>query len=346
MTAVTSTAWTTDVWYTMRATGVVALVLLSLTVVLGILTAGRVRTRSWPAFAQAELHKRISLLAMVFLAIHVVTAVLDSYVDVGWVAVLVPFASPYRPLWTGLGTVSVDLLVAVAVSSALRQRIAPRTWRGIHWLAYGSWPVAMAHSLGMGTDASQLWMDAVAGLCSAGVLVALGWRLGDRRAARIEAERVGARAEELAQLGLLIEPFGPGAVLVRETPALLGETDVAGLVRDIADDLAENVPNHGPAAAKPEGDDQRHGRGGGKKERQIFRRLPELIDVMGEENVEGQKPDIEDGEQLNPKLGLIPPTLIWSGHVPSEARPPWSSVEPFSPASGNCHATARNPRHP
>ncbi len=192
MIAVTSTAWTTDVWYTMRATGAVALVLLSLTVVLGILTAGRVRTRSWPAFAQAELHKRISLLAMVFLVLHVLTAVLDSYVDVGWAAALVPFASPYRPLWTGLGTVAVDLLVAVAVSSALRQRISPRTWRGIHWLAYGSWPVAMAHSLGMGTDASQLWMDASAGLCSAGVLVALGWRLGDRRAARLEAERVGA----------------------------------------------------------------------------------------------------------------------------------------------------------
>jgi DNA mismatch repair protein MutL len=55
-----------------------------------------------------------------------------------------------------------------------------------------------------------------------------------------EAERVAAKADELAALGLMLEPFGPGAVLVRETPALLGETDVQGLVRDIADDLAEN----------------------------------------------------------------------------------------------------------
>jgi DNA mismatch repair protein MutL len=55
-----------------------------------------------------------------------------------------------------------------------------------------------------------------------------------------EAERVCARADELAGLGLIIEPFGPGAVLVRETPALLGETDAGGLIRDIADDLAEN----------------------------------------------------------------------------------------------------------
>jgi len=55
-----------------------------------------------------------------------------------------------------------------------------------------------------------------------------------------EAERVAERADELAAMGLIIEPFGPGALLVRETPALLGETDVRGLVRDIADDLAEN----------------------------------------------------------------------------------------------------------
>ena len=192
MLAATSTAWTTDVWYTMRATGIVALVLLSLTTVLGILTAGRVRTRSWPAFAQAELHKRISLLAVVFVGLHVLTAVVDSYVDVGWISVLVPFASPYRPLWTGLGTVAVDLMVAVAVSSALRQRIDPRTWRGIHWLAYASWPVAVAHALGMGTDASRSWMDALTGLCVAGVVAALAWRLWDRQATRTEAQRVGA----------------------------------------------------------------------------------------------------------------------------------------------------------
>jgi predicted ferric reductase len=119
----------TTIWYTMRATGVVALALLTATVVLGILTAVRARTPGWPAFAQADLHKRISILAMAFLALHVLTAVVDTYVNVGWVAAVVPFASPYRPLWTGLGTVGVDLLLAVGVSSALRQRISARTWR-------------------------------------------------------------------------------------------------------------------------------------------------------------------------------------------------------------------------
>jgi sulfoxide reductase heme-binding subunit YedZ len=173
MLAVTSTT----VWYTMRATGIVALVLLTGTMVLGILTAGRVKTRSWPAFAQADLHKRVSILAMAFLAMHVLTAVLDTYVKVGWLAVVVPFASPYRPLWTGLGTAGVDILAAVAISSALRHRIRPQTWRAIHWLAYASWPVAMVHSLGTGTDASTLWMDAIAAICTLGVGAALVWRI-------------------------------------------------------------------------------------------------------------------------------------------------------------------------
>ncbi len=199
MLAATSTSFTTTIWYTMRATGVVALVLLTGTMVLGILTAGRAKTRSWPAFAQADLHKRVSLLAMVFLALHVLTAVVDTYVSVGWLSVVVPFASPYRPLWTGLGTVGVDLMLAVAVSSALRQRISARTWRGIHWLAYGSWPVAMAHSLGMGTDASQLWMDGVAAVCTLAVLGSLGWRIGDHNKSRERAVRVGATTRAITR---------------------------------------------------------------------------------------------------------------------------------------------------
>ncbi|HEX3461054.1 MAG TPA: ferric reductase-like transmembrane domain-containing protein [Acidimicrobiales bacterium] len=194
----------TTLWYTTRATGIVALALLTATVVLGILTAGRVRSRSWPAFAQADLHKRISLLAMVFLAFHVLTSVLDTYVSVGWAAILVPFASSYRPVWTGLGTVGVDLMLAVAISSALRQRISAQAWRAIHWLAYGSWPVAMAHSLGMGTDASKLWMDALAGACSLAVLGSLTWRIGDYKKSK-------ARAIELGSLTRTVDERRPAA---------------------------------------------------------------------------------------------------------------------------------------
>jgi len=179
-------------WYTTRATGIIALVLLSLTMVLGILTAGRVRTRSWPAFAQADLHKWVSLLAVVFLSIHVLSAVLDTYVHIGWWAVVVPFTSSYQPLWTGLGTVGLDLLAAVALSSALRQRISAHTWRAIHWAAYASWPVAMAHSLGEGTDGLKPWMEGLAAACALAVLGALAWRIGEHRAGRDRAERLGS----------------------------------------------------------------------------------------------------------------------------------------------------------
>ncbi len=194
MAAVSST-W---VWYAMRASGIVALVLLTGTMILGLLTAGRTASRSWPAFARADLHKRVSLLAMVFLSLHVLTAVLDNYVNVGWMSVIIPFSSSYRPFWTGLGSVGVDLMVAVGVSSALRQRISPRTWRGIHWLAYGCWPVAMAHSLGMGTDAARLWFDAIAAVCTIGVAAALAWRVTDHRRNARWAGLVGASTRALA----------------------------------------------------------------------------------------------------------------------------------------------------
>lgn len=103
----TSATTSPALWYSTRATGIVALVLLMATMVLGILTAGRAKTRRWPAFAQADLHKRVSLLAMVFLGIHVLTAVLDTYVHIGWTSVVVPFVSPYQPFWTGLGALGL-----------------------------------------------------------------------------------------------------------------------------------------------------------------------------------------------------------------------------------------------
>ena len=175
-------------WYATRATGIVSLVLLTLALVFGILTAGRARSRSWPAVAQSDLHKRVSVLAMVFLSIHVLTAVLDTYVHLGWASIVVPFSSSYEPLWTGLGAVALDLMLAVALSSALRQRISARTWRGIHWLAYGSWPLAMAHALGEGTDGLKLWMDVLAALCTVAVGAALGWRIVEHRT----SQRTGA----------------------------------------------------------------------------------------------------------------------------------------------------------
>ena len=160
-----------DLWYVTRATGIAALVLLTVTMVLGILVAGRVET-SHPPVLRAETHRYVSVMTVVFLAIHVATSIADTYVHIGWAATIVPFTSSYDRLWVALGTVSVDLFLAVAVSSLVRQRIAASTWRLIHWLAYLSWPVAVAHTLGIGTDTKLVWMLVLVGLCIAAVVAA------------------------------------------------------------------------------------------------------------------------------------------------------------------------------
>ena len=167
----------TSLWYATRASGIVTLILLTLTMILGLLTTSRAQARNWPGFAQQEIHRRISIIAVVFLAIHVLTSILDTYVHIGWFALVVPFASPYSRFWVGLGTIALDFMVAVFVSSLLRGRLKPGTWRGIHWLAYASWPVALAHTFGLGTDSRERWVIALGVLCVLSVGVALAWRL-------------------------------------------------------------------------------------------------------------------------------------------------------------------------
>jgi sulfoxide reductase heme-binding subunit YedZ len=167
----------TSLWYATRASGIVALVLLTLTMVLGLVTTNRPRAKNWPGFAQQEIHRRISILAVVFLALHVLTSILDTYVNIGWLAVVVPFTSPYSRFWVGLGTVALDLMIAVFVSSLLRARLRPGTWRAIHWLAYASWPVALAHTFGLGTDAGEEWVIILGAVCVIAVGVSLVWRL-------------------------------------------------------------------------------------------------------------------------------------------------------------------------
>ncbi len=164
-------------WYAARASGLTALVLFTLTVVLGIVTTTRARARNWPGFAQQEIHRRISMIAVVFLALHILTSVLDTYVHIGWAATVIPFVSHYKAFWVGLGAVALDLMIAVFVTSLLRARIRPAMWRAVHWLAYLSWPVALVHAFGTGTDTRTGWVVVLGAGCIAAVAASLGWRL-------------------------------------------------------------------------------------------------------------------------------------------------------------------------
>ena len=187
-------------WFITRGSGVVTLILLTLTVALGVANVQRLQSRRVPRFVITAVHRNTSLLAVVFLAVHIITVLLDGYVPIRLVDAVVPFGAAYRPFWVGLGAISLDLTVAVIVTSLLRRRIGYRAWRATHWLAYASWPVALLHSLGTGSDVGTTWMRVVTGVCVAIVAASLLTRLSQRdlhgrRGAR-DRGRVGGRASD------------------------------------------------------------------------------------------------------------------------------------------------------
>jgi methionine sulfoxide reductase heme-binding subunit len=148
-------------WFISRASGLALLVLFTLTVVLGVAVRTGSAPRRWPGFAVAELHRTFALFAVAFLALHVITAILDPFVAIGWLATVLPFASPYRTAAIGLGALAVDLGAAVLITSLIRQRLGYRAWRAVHWLAYLAWPVAFLHALTAGTDLGIWWVAGI-----------------------------------------------------------------------------------------------------------------------------------------------------------------------------------------
>jgi methionine sulfoxide reductase heme-binding subunit len=167
----------TLLWYTTRGAGAVSLVLLSAVVVLGILSVLRVQSTGWPRFLTVGLHRNLALMTLVFLALHIVTAVVDPFTHLGWLAAVVPFSSYYRTFWLGLGTIAFELLLAIVLTSLVRGLIGQFAWRLVHWLAYASWPVAVLHGVGTGTDAWSAWLFTLQALCVVAVLAAIAYRL-------------------------------------------------------------------------------------------------------------------------------------------------------------------------
>lgn len=166
-------------WFLTRATGVVSLLLLTLVVALGVANASRLGLMSanWPRFLIDGVHRRASLLAVAFLSVHIITAVLDTYASINLIDAFIPFVGNYRPFWLGLGTTAFDLLLAVLVTSLARVRVGARNWRIVHWLAYASWPLAVIHGLGTGSDAARGWMLFLALSCVAVVIIGVWVRL-------------------------------------------------------------------------------------------------------------------------------------------------------------------------
>ena len=221
-------------WYLARGTGAVALVLLTASVVLGIVGSVRFTAPRWPRFAIDTVHRDVSLLVLVVLAIHIVTSVLDGFAPIRLFDGVIPFVTPYRPLWMGLGTLSFDLLLAIAITSLVRRRLGYRAWRAIHWLAYASWPVAVLHGLGTGSDVKQWWMLGLTAACIMAVLVAVWTRI-----AHVSGDHAGMRVPATALA--VITPIGL-AIFALAGPLQQGWARKAGTPRSLLGHSAPRAP--------------------------------------------------------------------------------------------------------
>ncbi len=215
-------------WYFTRSTGIVALLLLTATVVIGVVASVGWTTERWPRFLSQTVHRNLSLLCLTFVGIHIVTTVSDGYVPIGFLDAVVPFRSPYRPIWVGLGASAFDLLLVVLVTSALRHRIGYASWRFVHWLAYLCWPIAMFHSVGSGSDASLPIVLGIDAICAVAVVVAVSWRAATGREFRVGrrlAAGIGAAVTALAiAVFAVVGPLRPGwSHRSGTSPALLAE---------------------------------------------------------------------------------------------------------------------------
>jgi len=218
----------TSLWYLTRATGLVSFILLSSTLVLGIVSSlGWTRER-WPRFLSQAVHRNLSLFCIALVGIHIITTIGDGYVPIGFADAIIPFRSPYRPIWVGFGALAFNMLLAVGITSGLRRRIGVPAWRGVHWLAYACWPIALVHALGSGTDARLPGTIAIFVGCVAAVVGATAWRLVSGRvlppAWRLGGGIVGTAVLLATIIFAAIGPLGPGwSHRAGTSPALLAQ---------------------------------------------------------------------------------------------------------------------------
>jgi methionine sulfoxide reductase heme-binding subunit len=164
-------------WALGRGTGVVALVLFTIAIVLGIVARSGRRVPWLGRFGTSDLHRTAALTGTGLVVAHVGTLYLDPYAQLKLTDFLLPFLASYRPMWLGLGTLALDTLAIVTAVSLLRHRLGPAVFKTVHWATYALWSMALLHAIGSGTDAATLWFRALAVICVSAVMTAVGWRL-------------------------------------------------------------------------------------------------------------------------------------------------------------------------
>ena len=187
-------------WFVNRGTGVILLLLMTASVLLGVLATVRTTSRRWPRFVTQALHRNVALLATGLLIAHVGVAVYDSYVDLTVVDSFVPFLAGYQSFWIALGTNSLDLTVMAVVTSLARHRFGRRRWRALHLTTYLAWALGLVHGFGIGTDRSTPWSLALTATCIGMVAVAGVVRLvGMSRERALESEIQSALGERIGE---------------------------------------------------------------------------------------------------------------------------------------------------
>jgi DMSO/TMAO reductase YedYZ heme-binding membrane subunit len=210
MSLVAATTGPTILWYIARGSGIAALIVLTLSMVLGLVTSVRWTNPRWPRFVVELLHRNASLIAFGLIVIHIASVVIDAFAPIGWKDAVIPFLSPYRPIWLGLGAIAFDLLLGIIATSLLRHRIGHRTWRLVHWFAYLCWPLVVVHGLATGSDTKVGFVLVLTALCVAAVLVALWWRLAQGWQEHTGARIAALTASFVAPIALVVWlPTGP-----------------------------------------------------------------------------------------------------------------------------------------
>jgi methionine sulfoxide reductase heme-binding subunit len=199
-------------WYVARAGGVVAYALLTAAVLLGMMMSSRRRVERWPRIAVEDVHRFTTFAAGAFVAIHVAAIAIDAYLPFSVKSLVVPFVARYRPAWVGLGVVAAELMLAIAITNRLRNRVLPySTWRKLHYATFAVWAAATAHGIGSGTDRSTVWLVAIQTAAAGAVVGMLAWRVLRRRVGAGHdigyiATGAGAAAATLAVV-LALGPF-------------------------------------------------------------------------------------------------------------------------------------------
>jgi sulfoxide reductase heme-binding subunit YedZ len=205
-------------WLVSRAAGIVALALISLSVLIGLTMATKILRRPGLPRKLARLHEHVALVALAAIAVHGLSLLGDGWLHAGPRGILVPFAMGYRPLFTGLGIIAGYLAALLGLSFYVRRTIGTRLWRKMHRATVAVWILGVVHTVGAGTDATTVWLRLMMLVMGAPIvfLALLRALQSGKPSARPQADPVapGATAES--------QPGGSPA------PQLQARTDLVG----------------------------------------------------------------------------------------------------------------------